>query len=132
MTRAKRHLAISWSRKPSPFLHELGIARRPPRSEPRAPDDPAFAALKAWRRERAQADEVPPYVVFHDRTLAEIAATAPRTIGDLAHVAGVGPAKLERYGADVLRVLAERREEEVEHHAGVSAHAVVVRPRPLA
>jgi DNA helicase-2/ATP-dependent DNA helicase PcrA len=131
ITRAKRYLAITWSRKPSPFLSELGIARRVPRPERRALDDPAFVALKAWRRDRAQADDVPAYVVFHDRTLAEIAATEPRTIGDLAHVAGVGPAKLERYGADVLRVLAERREEEVEHGGGVTAHAAVVRPRPL-
>jgi superfamily II DNA helicase RecQ len=65
-----------------------------------------FDALKSWRLERARADEVPPYVVFHNTTLAEIADRQPRTLAELALVPGVGPTKLERYGAEVLRVLA--------------------------
>jgi ATP-dependent DNA helicase RecQ len=48
---------------------------------------------------------VPAYVVFHDATLAEIAERAPQTRGELATVAGVGPAKLERYADDVLAAL---------------------------
>jgi DNA helicase-2/ATP-dependent DNA helicase PcrA len=132
ITRAKRHLAITWSRRPSRFLEELGVATRVAKRERPTNDDPVFAALRAWRLERARSDDVPPYVVFHDRTLAEIAARSPRTPGELAHIAGIGPAKLERYGDDVLRVLAERREEEVEHERGVAAHprAVVARPLP--
>jgi len=70
------------------------------------PDDPVFAALKRWRLERARADEVPAYVVFHNSTLSEIAGRKPRTLSDLATVPGVGPAKLERYGDEVLAVLA--------------------------
>jgi superfamily II DNA helicase RecQ len=66
---------------------------------------PAFAVLREWRRERAKADDVPAYVVFHDSTLAEIATLQPRTIADLARVTGVGPTKLERYGEEVLRAL---------------------------
>jgi ATP-dependent DNA helicase RecQ len=62
-------------------------------------------ALRAWRLERARADGVPAYVVFHDRTLAEIELAAPVSIGELAAISGVGPAKLERYGTDVLAVL---------------------------
>ena len=69
------------------------------------PDDPVFAALKRWRLERARADEVPAYVVFHNSTLAEIAGRRPRTMRDLATVPGVGPTKLERYGDDVLNLL---------------------------
>jgi ATP-dependent DNA helicase RecQ len=69
------------------------------------PDDPIFAALKAWRLERARADELPAYVVFHDRTLAEIATRRPGSLFELAEVPGVGPAKLERYGAEVLAAL---------------------------
>ena len=106
MTRAKRHLAITWSRRPSRFLEELGVATRVAKRERPSNDDPVFAALRAWRLQRARDDDVPPYVVFHDKTLGEIAARAPRTLGELAHIPGVGPAKLERYGDDVLRVLA--------------------------
>jgi ATP-dependent DNA helicase RecQ len=45
---------------------------------------------------------VPAYVVFNDRTLAELVAREPRTLAELAAVPGIGPAKLERYGADLL------------------------------
>ncbi len=67
--------------------------------------DPLFEALRHWRRERAVGDGVPPYVVFHDSTLAEIATRRPRTLADLRAISGIGPAKLERYGDDVLAVL---------------------------
>ena len=70
------------------------------------PDDPIFAALKRWRLERARADEVPAYVVFHNSTLAEIAGRKPQTLNDLATVPGVGPTKLDRYGRDLLAALA--------------------------
>jgi DNA helicase-2/ATP-dependent DNA helicase PcrA len=105
LTRAKRHLFITWTRTRSRFLRELGLeVQKAARREPE-PDDPVFAALKAWRLERAKADEVPAYVVFHNSTLAEIAGRKPQTLGDLAEVPGVGPAKLDRYGGDVLSVL---------------------------
>jgi ATP-dependent DNA helicase RecQ len=65
-----------------------------------------FDRLREWRRKRAQADGVPAYVVFHDRTLAEIAERKPRGWADLAAVAGVGPGKLERYADEVLEVVA--------------------------
>jgi ATP-dependent DNA helicase RecQ len=64
-----------------------------------------FDALRRWRLEVARRDEVPPYVVFHDRTLAEIARRAPSSASMLATIAGVGPAKLDRYGESVLSVL---------------------------
>jgi ATP-dependent DNA helicase UvrD/PcrA len=109
MTRAKRHLALSWAGPPSRFLVELGVeapvpAVRKPRAE--EPDDPTYAALKRWRLQRSKSDEIPAYVVFHNSTLAEIAARRPSTIAELASVPGVGPAKLERYGAELLEALA--------------------------
>ena len=106
ITRAKRHLFLSRTAgKPSRFLTELGL-----RGEPRAagaadPEDPVFQLLRAWRRERATADGVPAYVVFHDRTLAEIARRRPLGTAELGGVPGVGPAKLDRYGGDVLELL---------------------------
>ena len=63
------------------------------------------ASLKAWRTEQARLQAVPPYVVFHDRTLMELAARRPDTLAGLAGVGGIGAAKLERYGKDLLAVL---------------------------
>ena len=108
MTRAKRHLLVTWSGKPSRFLAELGVQRASAPAAKRNLDElpPAFGALREWRLERAKADEVPAYVVFHNATLAEIAERRPQTLAELATVPGVGPAKLERYGEDVLAALA--------------------------
>jgi DNA helicase II / ATP-dependent DNA helicase PcrA len=108
MTRARRHLTITWAGKPSRFLEELGIATRPVRTPKPAVEDlpPTFGTLREWRVQRAKADGVPAYVVFHDSTLAEIARQAPRNLEELASIAGVGPAKLDRYGAEVLAKLA--------------------------
>jgi ATP-dependent DNA helicase RecQ len=69
-------------------------------------DEGLFERLRTWRRERAQSDDVPAYVVLHDRTLREVAAAKPRSRSDLAGVSGFGPAKLDRYGDDVLAVVA--------------------------
>jgi ATP-dependent DNA helicase UvrD/PcrA len=108
ITRARRQLALTWAGKPSRFLAELGVQAGAPAPRPRAaePDDPTYAALKEWRLKRSRSDDVPAYVVFHNSTLAEIAARRPATITELASVPGVGPAKLERYGRDVLDALA--------------------------
>ncbi|MFZ0408929.1 MAG: DNA helicase RecQ [Cyanobium sp.] len=65
-----------------------------------------FEALRSWRLEQARSQGVPPYVVFHDRTLVEIAASQPLTLAELGTVAGVGQAKLARYGEAVLQLLA--------------------------
>jgi DNA helicase II / ATP-dependent DNA helicase PcrA len=108
MTRARRHLALTWAATPSRFLLELGVEAAPPatrKARADEPDSPTYHALKRWRLERAKSDEIPAYVVFHNSTLAEIAARQPKTIAELASVPGVGPAKLERYGRDVLAAL---------------------------
>ena len=64
-----------------------------------------FEALKAWRSEVAREHNLPAYVVFHDKTLAEMAAHAPGTLDELGHIGGVGAKKLEVYGREILRVL---------------------------
>jgi DNA helicase-2/ATP-dependent DNA helicase PcrA len=105
MTRAKRVLWLTWSGKRSRFLAELGVARgAAPAAEKREWSGDA-QRLREWRLERARADNVPPYVVFHDSVLHAIAAARPSSIGELAQISGVGPAKLERYGAEVLAVV---------------------------
>ncbi len=64
-----------------------------------------FEALRAWRREEAAEQAVPPYVIFHDRTLADIAQTRPRNTQALSRIDGVGQGKLDRYGEAVLRLV---------------------------
>ncbi|HEU5064594.1 MAG TPA: ATP-dependent DNA helicase UvrD2 [Gaiellaceae bacterium] len=105
ITRAKRHLAVTWSGNPSRFLAELDVETRAPAPKPVEPDDPVYDTLKRWRLETAKTEEKPAYVIFHNSTLAEIVRRAPRSREELAAVPGVGPAKLERYGDQVLAVL---------------------------
>jgi ATP-dependent DNA helicase RecQ len=68
---------------------------------------PLFEALRAKRRELAAAAAVPPYVIFHDSTLREMAELRPASLAALAEVPGVGAAKLERYGAAFLEAIRE-------------------------
>jgi ATP-dependent DNA helicase RecQ len=68
-------------------------------------DHVLLAALKLWRRREASERAVPPYVVFHDRTLASIAALRPRSLEALAQVPGIGPAKLAAYGKTILELI---------------------------
>jgi len=106
LTRAKRHLTVTWSGTPSRFLAELDIETQAAPPKAVEPDDPLYAVLKKWRLERAKAEERPAYVIFHNSTLAEIVRRAPQSRQELAEVPGVGPAKLERYGEELLAVLA--------------------------
>ena len=68
-------------------------------------DEALLTALKSWRREQARQQGVPPYVVFHDRTLVELAAQQPATLEALGRIGGIGTAKLTRYGEALLGVL---------------------------
>ena len=112
ITRAKRRLAVTWSRRPSPFLAELGVsavrapaagaarAERAPRNE-----SPAADALRRWRLERARADEVPPYVIFPDRTIDELLARRPSSQAELAAIHGLGPRVSPASASELFGVL---------------------------
>ncbi len=76
-------------------------------ASPSEGDPVLLQALKQWRREQAQVQGVPPYVVFHDRTLIELAARQPADREALAGISGVGAAKLDRYGEALLELLRE-------------------------
>ena len=80
--------------------------RRRGRKSQEYPHDPLFEALRARRRELAAAASVPPYVIFHDSSLREMAELKPTTLNALSRVSGVGAAKLERYGAAFVEVIA--------------------------
>jgi ATP-dependent DNA helicase RecQ len=68
-------------------------------------DAALLARLKAWRASQAREQTVPPYVVFHDSTLAAIAAAQPQDLEGLSGIAGIGVKKLERYGPALLELL---------------------------
>lgn len=70
-------------------------------------DEALFERLRTWRRERAATAGVPAFVIFSDATLEAIAERRPGSLPELLKVHGVGRAKLDDYGADVLAVLAE-------------------------
>jgi ATP-dependent DNA helicase RecQ len=84
---------------------ERKSARRESREAIPAADHGLFEKLRAKRLELARAQNVPPYVIFHDRTLAEMAARCPRSIAELAAIPGVGEAKLARYGEAFLEII---------------------------
>jgi ATP-dependent DNA helicase RecQ len=64
-----------------------------------------FETLRAWRRDRAAEQHVPPYVIFQDKTLLEIAQREPGSLDALAAISGVGQTKIDRYGKGVLAAL---------------------------
>jgi ATP-dependent DNA helicase RecQ len=115
--RADAYGGLSFGPAAKPILkgeQQLTIAVPPPRKRqrrqrPDGPADPLFETLRETRRQLASESGVPPYVVFHDSTLREIAERRPRTLGELAEVQGVGAAKLERYGEALLAALANHR-----------------------
>ena len=133
LTRAKETLQLSWAeertfgsktvkRTRSPYLDILdpppeGAASTPVASKTKRRadaaqadlpiDDPEYKKLADWRRDVANEDSMPAYIVFNNRTLAAIVRIRPTTIDELLDVPGIGPAKAERYGKQVLDLLAE-------------------------
>jgi ATP-dependent DNA helicase RecQ len=67
--------------------------------------DPLFDALRACRRELAQEQGVPPYVIFHDSTLREMAEQRPSSIREMSHISGIGQKKLDAYGDAFLSAI---------------------------
>jgi ATP-dependent DNA helicase RecQ len=92
---------------------EVSIVMPPPKgrrnrkgAEANPVDDPLFEALRACRRDLAREAGVPPYVIFHDSSLRDMAEKRPRNDDDLSHVSGVGVRKREAYGRAFLDVIA--------------------------
>jgi ATP-dependent DNA helicase RecQ len=71
-----------------------------------------FEALRAWRLETAREEGKPPYVVASDRTLRDIATLRPTSMDELRMAHGIGPAKVEKFGDDILRILREAQDAE--------------------
>lgn len=124
LTRAKRHLRVSWSasrnpggrgqRRPTRFLDGLVDAPPPRRPRQRKLAVPAgdfdaalFEKLRQWRAKESSEQSVPAFVVFNDSTLQAIAATLPGDERALLALPGIGPAKVEKYGSAVLAIVGE-------------------------
>jgi DNA helicase-2/ATP-dependent DNA helicase PcrA len=137
VTRGRTSVLVLVSDPPSPFVPELSDPRPadlpwtpapPPRPAPRPatgpgpalvptgparPGDPALReTLKRWRSARANVDGVPAYVVFSDATLDAIVAARPASLAGLGRIKGIGPTKLDRYGDELLGLLAEAADAE--------------------
>jgi DNA helicase-2/ATP-dependent DNA helicase PcrA len=129
ITRARQHLELSYGRSRTPggratrrrsrFLDGLwpqegrarfgdGRARAVPRLTGEV-DAELLSALQAWRAELARATAKPTYTVLGDATLSAIAELRPSSVPELARVQGIGPAKIDRYGPDLLAIVAGRR-----------------------
>lgn len=129
ITRARLHLELSYGRSRTPggrasrrrsrFLDGLwpqeGRARFGEGRAPAVPrltgelDAELLAALHVWRADLARATAKPTYTVLGDATLAAIAELKPASVPELARVQGIGPAKIDRYGPDLLAIVAGRR-----------------------
>jgi DNA helicase-2/ATP-dependent DNA helicase PcrA len=139
ITRAERELRLYWARERtfasrtsnrtrSPFLDELEPvfdamargeepvdwrSRMPRRRATPAADrdrDPLFSELRRWRSERAKAANAPAFTIFNDATLTELAQQRPRDRGDLLRVSGIGEIKANRFGDEVLAIVARHVE----------------------
>lgn len=64
-----------------------------------------FEKLRSWRSERAREEGVPPYIVFGDKVLREIARQTPHDLDEMSEISGIGPAKLDKYGELILGLL---------------------------
>jgi DNA helicase-2/ATP-dependent DNA helicase PcrA len=129
ITRAREQLALSWAlarspgqrrgRRSSRFLdglrpHAVRESVKPTKAAaPEAADAELFGRLRAWRKAQAQAQSVPPYVVFSDAALVAIADARPDSRIGLARISGIGPTKLERYAEPLLAVLGGAQPQDV-------------------
>jgi ATP-dependent DNA helicase RecQ len=68
-----------------------------------------WEALRAWRLEEARRQELPPYVLFHDATLIEVARRRPVSLTSLATIPGVGASKLDRYGSAIIEIVSRSK-----------------------
>ena len=92
---AKRKATSSSSSRSSTVVH----------SELSSADEVLFQLLRSWRSDTAKEQAVPAYVILHDKTLRELAEVRPTSHGMLAGITGMGSAKIEHYGAELLDLI---------------------------
>jgi ATP-dependent DNA helicase RecQ len=106
-------------RQPAVRKKDAGSGTTARRSTAAAAADPGpydrelFELLRTWRREEAQERGVPPYVIFSDRTLRDLARIKPSTLTHLRGIYGIGDAKLEAFGDAIVRMMSEYEESQL-------------------
>lgn len=131
VTRGSKDVLVVAGTPPSPFVTQLTVERDPeadpepelrPRSAPAAParrprtkrevpeassitEASLRESLRTWRTQRAKEDAVPAYVVFNDTTLFELARLRPTDDDALLDISGIGPVKIEKYGAEIISLV---------------------------
>ena len=95
------------------LLNDHSKGRKKLKKTSAAPDSPTTAndilreRLQQWRTERFKADNVPAYTIMHQSTLLEIASRIPRSMAELLSIKGLGKAKCQKYGEEILKITAE-------------------------
>lgn len=126
VTRSSQRTLVVAGVPASPFVEQLHTEADPeaPEPEPVAPqrsdsgggartkkverpEGPVADALRTWRFEKARAAKMPAYVIFNDATLAQLAERLPGDERALLRISGIGPVKVERYGEEILAIIAE-------------------------
>ena len=102
------------------------------RSQVSEADLPLFNALRDWRAERAKRDGVPPYLVCTNKQLAAMVNARPGSLNRLAAIDGIGKAKLDNYGQELLALLARPRSEPDSSRGDASDLAEATPPEPAA
>ena len=97
---------LPWTVKREVFhlLRQFDPALRRRAAPYEGPNPELAQALITWRRSLAQAMDVPPYFILHQRVLFAIADAAPQTEGELLAIPGFGTVSFEKYGLDILRI----------------------------
>ncbi|MEM8705452.1 MAG: ATP-dependent DNA helicase UvrD2 [Actinomycetota bacterium] len=128
VTRSSRRTLVVAGTPASTFVAQLTTEADPDAPEPEPPtrpradstgvrttkaeraEGPVADALRTWRFEKARAAKMPAYVIFNDATLTQLAARLPSSEGDLLRISGIGSVKVERYGDEILAIVAEHRD----------------------
>ncbi len=128
-----RYPILKLTRKALPVLRseERLLVRMMPKETDERPDESVFQVLRLLRRSIAQAEQLPPYVVFSDATLREMACYLPQDEAALLNITGVGEVKLEKYGGLFLAKIRELVQEQISAAGtGRSAGEVTQPARP--
>lgn len=94
----------------NPSLAPKGKRDESWREELAEADMGVFNRLREWRAKRSRDDGVPPYILFTNKQLVEIVKTKPASLSDIEKVEGIGASKLEKYGKDILELIAPSKE----------------------
>ena len=106
--RGRQQYAKKASRTPTITTTQTTTLGNPMESSLSAADTPLFQALRHWRGQLSSEQGIPAYVIFHDKTLREIAQFRPTTLAALQQISGIGAAKSSRYGTAVIELVAQQ------------------------